>query len=63
MCSSHTLPTERPPGSADNRYHTKNTEDRGVDGRMRSEWIFGRLTGAVWSDLNWFRIGTVGVLL
>jgi hypothetical protein len=37
-----------------------HSEDRGVDGRMDSEYILGRLTsGGEW---NWFRIGTGGGL-
>jgi hypothetical protein len=38
-------------------------EDHGVDGRMRSEWILGRLAGGVWIGSNWLRIGTGGGLL
>jgi len=40
-----------------------HSEDRGVDGRMGSEWILGRLAGGVWSGFNWLRIGTGGGLL
>jgi hypothetical protein len=39
-----------------------NWEDRGVDARMRSEWILRRLVG-VWSGFSWLRIGTGGGLL
>jgi hypothetical protein len=38
-----------------------HSEDRGVDGRMGSEWILGRFAG-VWSGLNWLRIVTDGGL-
>jgi hypothetical protein len=38
-------------------------EDQGVDGRMGSEWILGRLAGGVQSRSSWFRIGTGGGLL
>jgi hypothetical protein len=38
-------------------------EDEGVDGRMGSKWILGRLVGWVWSGFIWLRIGTVGGLL
>jgi hypothetical protein len=38
-------------------------EDQGVDGRMGSKWILGRLLGEVWSGFTWLRIGTVGGLL
>jgi hypothetical protein len=34
-------------------------EDQGVDGRMGSEWILGRLTGKMLSGFNWLRIGPV----
>jgi hypothetical protein len=35
----------------------ENLEDKGIDRRMRSKWILWRLTGAVWSGLNWLRMG------
>jgi hypothetical protein len=35
-------------------------EDQGVDGRMRSEWILGRLAGRLWIGSSWLRIGTGG---
>jgi hypothetical protein len=35
-------------------------EDQGVDGRMESEWILGRLAGGVYSESIWLRIGTGG---
>jgi hypothetical protein len=38
-------------------------EDQGVDGRMRSEWILGRLAGVEWPLLSWLRMGTGGGLL
>jgi hypothetical protein len=38
-------------------------KDRGVDGRMGSEWTLGRLVGGMWSGFSWLRIGTVGGLL
>jgi hypothetical protein len=38
-------------------------EDRGVDRRMGSEWILGRLAGGMWSGFGWLRIGTDGWLL
>jgi hypothetical protein len=42
-----------------------NLEDQGVDGRMGSKWILGRLAGGgvVWSGFTLFRLGTVGGLL
>jgi hypothetical protein len=40
-----------------------HSEDRGVDGRMGSEWILGRLAGRGWSVFRWLRIGTGGGLL
>jgi hypothetical protein len=39
-----------------------HSEDRGVDGRMGSEWIMGRLAGG-WSGFNCLRIGACGGLL
>jgi hypothetical protein len=38
-------------------------EDQGVDGKMGSEWILGRLTWGVWTGFNWLRTGTGGGLL
>jgi hypothetical protein len=36
---------------------------RGVDERMKLEWILGRLTGGGgWSEFTWLRIGKVGGL-
>jgi hypothetical protein len=34
-------------------------EDQGVDGRMGSEWVLGRLAGG-WSGFSCLRIGTGG---
>jgi hypothetical protein len=38
-------------------------EDHGVDGRMESEGIVGRLAGGVYSGSSWLRTGTGGGLL
>jgi hypothetical protein len=38
-------------------------EDGGVDGRMGTEWIFGRLAVTMLSMFNWLRIGASGGLL
>jgi hypothetical protein len=38
-------------------------EDRGVDERMGSEWILGRLAGGMLSGFSWLRIGASGGLL
>jgi hypothetical protein len=38
-------------------------KDQGVDGRMVSEWILGRLAGGVYSGSIWLRLGTGGGLL
>jgi hypothetical protein len=38
-------------------------EDQGIDGRMRSERILGRLAGGVYRGSSWLRIGTGGRLL
>jgi hypothetical protein len=40
-----------------------NSDDQGVDERMGSEWILGRLTGGVWIGFDWLRIGTGSELL
>jgi hypothetical protein len=40
-----------------------HSEDRGMGGRMGSEWVLGRLAGGVWSGFSWLRIGTGGGLL
>jgi hypothetical protein len=40
-----------------------HSEDQGVDGKMRLEWILGRLAGGMWNGLTWLRIGTGGGLL
>jgi hypothetical protein len=37
-------------------------EDQGVDGRMESEWMLGRLAGGVYIGSIWLRIGTGGGL-
>jgi hypothetical protein len=38
-------------------------EDGGIDGRMGSEYILGRLTWGVLSGFGWLRTGTGGRLL
>jgi hypothetical protein len=38
-------------------------EDKGIEGRMGSKWIFGRLAGSMLSGFNWLRIGASGGLL
>jgi hypothetical protein len=38
-------------------------EDRGMDGRLGSKCILGRLGGRGWSVFTWLRIGTGGGLL
>jgi len=40
-----------------------HSEDQGVDGKMGSEWILGRLAWGVWIGFDWLRIGTGGELL
>jgi hypothetical protein len=44
------------------RKESDQSEDRGVDGRIGSELIVGRLAGGVWSGFSWLRIGTGGGL-
>jgi hypothetical protein len=38
-------------------------EDQGVDEKMGSEWILGRLAWGVWIGCNWLRTETGGGLL
>jgi hypothetical protein len=38
-------------------------EDQGMDERMGSEWILGRLAVGVWNGSSWLRIGAGGGLL
>jgi hypothetical protein len=40
-----------------------HSEEGGIDRRMGSKWILGRLCGRVWSGFTWLRIGTCGGLL
>jgi hypothetical protein len=42
---------------------TDHLEDHGIDGRMGSEFILGRLAGGVYSGSRWLRIGAGGGLL
>jgi hypothetical protein len=37
--------------------------DRGVDGRMGSEWNFGTLARRILSGFKWIRIGASGGML
>jgi hypothetical protein len=40
-----------------------HSEDQGVDGRMRSEWILGKLAvGVGWSGFNLLRLAAGGGL-
>jgi hypothetical protein len=38
-------------------------EDKGVVGKMKSEWILWRLAWGVWIGFDWLRTGTGGGLL
>jgi hypothetical protein len=38
-------------------------KDQGIDRRLGSEWILGRLAGRVWIGFNRLRIGAGGELL
>jgi hypothetical protein len=40
-----------------------HSEDRGIDGRLRSIWILGRSARWVWVGFTWLRIGKRGELL
>jgi hypothetical protein len=37
--------------------------DQGIGGKMRSEWILGRLAWGMWIEFDWLRTGTGGRLL
>jgi hypothetical protein len=34
-----------------------HSEDLGVDGRIKSEWILKKYIGRVWTGFTWIRIG------
>jgi hypothetical protein len=38
-------------------------KDEGIDVRMGSQWLLGRLAGRVWIGFSWLRMGTSGGLL
>jgi hypothetical protein len=38
----------------------RRKERQGVDGRMGSEWVLGRLAGGVWIEYIWLRIEAGG---
>jgi hypothetical protein len=40
-----------------------HSEDKGIGGRMGSEWILGKLACGVWIGFGWLRIWTGGGLL
>jgi hypothetical protein len=40
-----------------------HSEDKGIGGRMGSEWILRKLACGVWIGFDWLRIGTGGGLL
>jgi hypothetical protein len=40
-----------------------HSEDQGVDGRMVTEWILGRLASGVWIGFDCLRTGSDGGLL
>jgi hypothetical protein len=40
-----------------------HSDDQGVDGRLRVDWILGRLAAGIWSGLRWLTIETRGGLL
>jgi hypothetical protein len=42
---------------------SNHLEDRGVDGRVGTEWILGRLAGRILIGFIWLRIGASGELL
>jgi hypothetical protein len=38
-------------------------EDKGIDGKIELEWIFGRKCGRLWTEFIWLSIGTSSGLL
>jgi hypothetical protein len=49
--------------SEESKKEKDHLEDRGVDVRMESKWILGRLAERRWSGFSWHRIRTGGGLL
>jgi hypothetical protein len=47
----------------ENQNEIDHLEDHGIDGRMGSELILGRLAGGVYNGSRWLRIGAGGGLL
>jgi hypothetical protein len=45
------------------RKNSDHLEDQGIDGRMGSEWILGRLARGVLIGFSWLRIETGGGIL
>jgi hypothetical protein len=39
------------------------SENLGVDGKIKLEWILGKWVAKVWTRFIWLRIGTSGRLL
>jgi hypothetical protein len=39
------------------------SEDLGIDGRIKLEWILGKLGGHIWTARIWVSIRTIGGLL
>jgi hypothetical protein len=39
-----------------------HSEDQGIDGRIESDWMLGRLAGGGWIEFDWLRIRTGGEL-
>jgi hypothetical protein len=40
-----------------------HTEDLGINGNMKSEWILGKQDGKIQNGFIWLKIGTSGGLL
>jgi hypothetical protein len=47
-------------GKLEGKNHLK---DRGIDGRVGSEWTIGRLVVGMWSGFTWLKMGIIGGLL
>jgi hypothetical protein len=62
-CGTHGRGEETTRLQFESQKEIDHLKDQGVDGRMGSEWILGRLAGGVWIGSSWLRIGTGGGLL
>jgi hypothetical protein len=62
-CGTHERGEECIQGFDESQKERDHLEDQGIDGRLGSEWILGRLAGGVYIGSSWLRIRTGGGLL